>query len=335
VEDGHLKASQAIPGVEGCIRGSRVDLSTASTFFKKSWSIYSQLVSDHVSQASTDLYDLSDHLLRMTRYCLKERSKKVKAYSTAGYNAGDILAEALCQAAREVGPPPEEPDDSSDYWVSGTPIWGSDHPISEAWAGLGSQKVPWDMEGSLRFNSGTGKWDKGPARLGLQTFEFEVDASIDAGRFSRHNSPPAPDYTDPSVVRIVRTFEKQKSCLPKLTIELEGAPVCLLMKTALTSFGSGSDSVPKDTKELWNATVRWAEVSLGLGKAGKGRPRLDQGWRAAWLHDQMGLPWSKVAQRLCRLNHPKHHATSACTVNFRKQAEQYWETFRSSICRAT
>jgi len=199
VDHQSVNVSQTILGVEERIQGSQVNLETASEFSKKSWRIHSQLVSDHVRETSTDRYDLSDRLLRTTRNCLGQLNKDVKAQRIRSFKAADILAAALCRAAQEIGPPSEEPDEGSDYWVSGRPIWGSDHPISEAWAGLGQQKVPWVMEESLRFNSGTGKWDVGPARLGLETVT-EVDASINTGGFFLHDAPPAPDYTDPLVV---------------------------------------------------------------------------------------------------------------------------------------
>jgi hypothetical protein len=323
VEDGHLKASQVIPSVEECIRGSQVDLRTATKFSRRSWRIYSRFVGDHhAKQVSPDVYKLSEPLLQTTRRQLAERGKEVR-----GYKAVDLLASLLCKAAYEIGPPPEEPDDSSDYWVSGTPIWGSDHPISEAWAGLGQQEVPWDMEGSLSFNSGTSKWDEGPARLGLETVT-EVDASINTGGFFLHDAPPAPDYTDPLVVCIRRNFEQKKKFLPKLTIEVEGAPICLLME-AFNSQIRGK-TVRIEAENLWTSIGTWLAGSSGFKKAKRGRPALNQGIEAAFLHDFRELSWSQVARKLCK-QPPPHQHDQKCEENFRKQAEQYWKALEKKF----
>lgn len=324
VEDGHLEASQAIAGLEECIRGSHVNLGAATKFSKRSWRIYSRFVGGHhAKQVSPDVYMLSEPLLQATRRKLAEQVKEVRAHRGGGYKTVDLVASLLCRAACEIGPPPEEPDESSDYWVSGTPIWGSDHPISEAWAGLGRLKVPWGAEGSLKFNSDTGEWTHGPPRSGWEidpVISREDLATIDTGGFFLGSAVPAPDYTDPWVVCIRRSFEKDKKFLPKLTIEVEGAPICLLM--AAFNSGVAAKTAQKDAENLCNSISSWLAWSTGIVSAKRGRPPLNKGREAAFQRDFRGLKWFQIARNLCK--EPHQHGRN-CGENFRKQAEQYWK----------
>jgi hypothetical protein len=183
------------------------------------------------------------------------------------------------------------------------------------------------MEESLRFNSGTGKWDVGPARLGLETVT-EVDASINTGGFFLHDAPPAPDYTDPLVVCIRRTFEQEKKFLPKLTIEIEGAPICLLMEAFNSQIRA--KTVGKDAENLWESIGSWLAEASGFKKARRGRPPLYQGSAAAFLHDFHDLSWSQVARKLCKQPSPHQH-DQKCQDNFRSQAKQYWKALEKKF----
>lgn len=159
---------QAIDGVETLFNGCEVSLAPASEFLKKHWEIYSGIVKDHATRTSPDTYLLSERLLNATGRQLLILSKEEKDWRKQGYEPSDMLAAAMCKAAWEVGPPDEEPDESSGYWVQGRPIWGIEHPIAEAWTGLGKLPVPWDLEESLQFDAKTKEWKRGPDRLGAE-----------------------------------------------------------------------------------------------------------------------------------------------------------------------
>jgi hypothetical protein len=318
------KIKQASRELDSFIEGDTVNITKASEFSKMQWGIYSQLVTDHFRQTSTDRYHLSGYLLQSTRDWLDVLNKKKNVYITQGYRAADIVVMALCRAAQSIGAPTVEPDDSSDYWLEGKPIWGADRPISEAWAECGQLIVPEDVEESLKLNSDTRDWAIGPYRLGAEIHDPTVKKTSASGdSFFLTEPGPAPDYTDPSVVRISRIFEKQKNFLPKLTIEVEGAPVCLLIK-AFYSQVEGK-SAPKEAKNLWNSIRRRLDVSMAFKRAKAGRPLKHQGRLAALLHYRDRLPWSKVSLKLCSQEHTHN---LHCQENYRKQAEQYWKKLR-------
>jgi hypothetical protein len=132
-----LTTLQAIKGVENFVRGSEVDIRLASDFSKKHWEIYSKMVEDHVEDhidetSTDDVYRLPGRLLNATGDHLLKLRKYEKLFLCRGYKPSDILVVALCRAVQNIGPPEEEPDDSSGYWLQGKPIWGFEHPISEA-----------------------------------------------------------------------------------------------------------------------------------------------------------------------------------------------------------
>lgn len=324
-----LETLQAIDGVEMLVHGCQVSLAPASEFFKKHWEIYSEIVKDHATRISPVTYLLSERLLKATGRQLLILSKDEINWLKRGYKPSDILASAMCKAAREIGPPGEEPDESSEYWLYDQPIWGAEHPISEAWSALGELSVPGDVEESLRLNADTRKWVRGPIRQGAEDPD-EVYAMRAAAVTSDHpffkNVPSGPgaDYTDRFVVRISRSFEKRRTQLPKLTIEVEGVPVCQFMK-AFQSNPKSADTGLKEAAELTGAVVEWIRYSIGPRRTNRGRPSKGKGADAAFLFYHAELPWSEVARKLC----PTHHRhNSHCKENFRKQADQYWKRLR-------
>jgi hypothetical protein len=325
---GNNETSPAILDVEEFVQGSQVNLKTAREFSKKSWKIYSQLVPDDARQVSSDLYEVSDRLLEKAKTGLAERSAYLKRNKKV-----DVFAAAMCRAAWEIGTASEEPDDNWENWnwFYGQPIWGANHPISEAWAGLGSMKVPSDIEGSLEFDSDTREWVDGPPRLGAEIEEISAeneDASNKTGGIFTSPAPPPPDYTGPRVIRISCSFRKEKIFLPGLTVKLEGAPICQLMKAFHSQ--ARTPTVRTDAENLWESISRWVARSSGIKRAKPGRPAMYQGEEAAFLHDPVkGDSWAKVARKLCRLPHQHDHK---CAENFRQQAKQYWKSLEKK-CR--
>jgi hypothetical protein len=284
------------------VKGRTVDLSEATPYYKRLWDIYRPLVSAWVEEQRPYRYELHPSLL-------KSLSLRLCAVQNEGPST---VVTGVCGAAFELGHIDEV---TPGHLNDGTPwpvlhpeaeelleLFGAQFqgkPISESWKRLGASPVP-DLEAITLQESEKGKWE------------------------SRRN----PNNERP-LIQVAPFYNSDKKELPKLTIEIEGEPVCLLMK----AFGrqqnpSENDVDSQDAAKLWAALLHWSSVSIGLSRAEGGRPKLDQGRRAAFMHDHLGLSWSKVSHKLCRLRH-RHGA--ACRENFRKQAEQYWKRLRRSI----
>jgi hypothetical protein len=321
-----LETLRAIKGVEELIHCDEVDIGLASDFSKNHWKIYSRIDADHTDEISTDRYGLSQRLLDATGRHLLELRKDEKNCLRLGYKPCDILVIPLCRAAQTVGRPSQEPDDDSD-WLEKQPIWEIGHPISEAWTDLDKLPVPWDVEASLRLDSHTKKWVTRPPRQGKEDADevqerMRAIAKTGGNRFFKSPPPERSDQTDRFVVCISRKFQNRKSELPKLTIEVEGAPVCQLMKTFQTKQKS-TDKVFKEAQALQDAIKNWMGHSMGPRKIKPGRQSMGKGYKAAFLHDHEGLSWAQVAKKLSPLDNSAHSRET-----LRKQAEQYWKRLR-------
>ena len=137
------------------------------------------------------------------------------------------------------------------------------------------------------------------------------------------------NFSDPRMMMGLR-WERDRQALPKLTIEIKGEPVCLLMK-AKQSLQNPVEQLAaqKEAKVIWIALLNklslWAEITrVERGRPGKG------GRRAAFLHDQKGLSWVRVAKKLCPI---RHEHDRKCGDNFRSQAEQFWDHLQSKVHR--
>jgi hypothetical protein len=313
-----LETLRAIKGVEELIHGDEVNIGLASRYWKKHWDIFSRIDAVQSKKISEGRYRLSNQLLQATGRQLLKLRRNEKAWPS------DTLAVALCWAAQEVGPPSQEPDDDSDYWLENQPIWEIEHPISEAWTDLGKLPVPWDLEGSLRLDSHTKEWVKGPARQGKEDadeVQERMRAIAKTGGNGLFKSPPPArsDQTDRFVVCISRTFEKCRTELPKLTIEVEGVPVCDLMK-AFQSNSKPTGEGFEGAEKLRDAILEWVSESIGQSKPGPGAKSKGKGPLAAFLFYHKGFSWPRVARELCTVDH-LHNAH--CTDNFRKQSAKY------------
>ena len=138
------------------------------------------------------------------------------------------------------------------------------------------------------------------------------------------------NFSDPRMMMGLR-WERDRQALPKLTIEIKGEPVCLLMK-AKQPLQSPVERLAahKEAKVIWKSLLKklslWAEITqVGRGRRGKGL-----GHRAAFLHDHKKLTWKKVAEKLCPIRH-KHNWN--CTQNFRAQARQFWDRLQRKLHR--
>ena len=129
------------------------------------------------------------------------------------------------------------------------------------------------------------------------------------------------------------TYHEDPQQLPKITIEIEGEPVSVLMKAHYDLKDPKERSrVRSDAKRIWSSLFDW----IAPWQAKAGRPREDRGKEAARLHYHQGLTWPQVADRLCsqkslhqRPNREGH--MRLCRENFRKQSEQFFRKITQHI----
>ena len=270
------------------IKGKVVDISSASEYHKKSWEIYRPLLGSDVSERGKDRYRLSDALyddfLYSLNQCLSDTFK-----SSFPMKGGDWIAEALCYSAYKI-----RRAGNLDDTLQGFPMWDQSRPVSDAWDRLGNLTVPRFEEVILEEPKPGSTW------LPRQDWSYETPK-----------------------VRVSRAYSEDRSNLPTLTIELEGEPVCTLMKASSAPRDPDERQlVVEEAERLWDSVVKWLKSEMGLGHFDVGRPRTGLGWEAAFLHDHMRLSWSQVGKRLCPVRH-KH--TKSCIDNYHQQAKQYWK----------
>jgi len=289
------------------ITGRSVDISTASSFYRKRWDIYRAIVLAEVEDKGGYRYVLKARFFKSFSSCLRNLHDD-KALRRLGNE--NVVAEALCCAASSLVPrEPTEDVDMAD--ISHLPLWPQSNPFPKGDVlNLSGEEAPPKSEAWRRLGNFS------PAVLEAQTLR-------------RSNGGTWKPGWDPDghSVRITPDYDTDRTKLPKLTIEIQGEPICLLIKASQDQ--SGADF--EEAERLWERLLHWLSVSVGLHQATGGRPPLRQGERAAYLKDHLGLPsWDRVARRLCQ-EHPDGQHTNKCGDNFRKQAGQYWERLRKDI----
>jgi len=265
-------------------------------------------VSNQVKAVEGDRYDLESSFFLLFASCLRDLDSD-KGWRAMGAN---VLAEALCRAAHLAEPDEDAAMESLRFVPLGPGLspFGEDDPlsfldksskaspISDEWQGLGKLPVP-TLEPVTLSRVGSGKWEVG----------------------YRDNCP---------VVNIIPEYSSNRTKHPKLSINIEGAPVCLLMRAHPDRRAkSDNDKDIKDAETLWKALLRWLSVQIGLAKPKGGRPGLDKGAKAAWLHDHHGLSWRDIARRLGGTKNPSREGID----NLRKQAEHYWKRLQQGVSR--
>lgn len=284
------------PDVTARIQGRVVDISGASRFHEKQWEIHRPQLPTSVEDRGTDHYELSAKFFPAFEKQLRIMlGKGLRKESGAPAN---LIISAICYLADEGERSRNLDSDALQHW----PVWPSSRSISEAWEELGLLPIPWLDSVTIEQPAPGSRWRK----------RIDVDSGFPKAK------------VDPY-------FNTDKEELPRLTIEIEGAPVCRLMRA---HYRLGDEekqrAMRKEAKQFWDAIVLWSSSALGFGHPSKGRPKTGQGYKAAFLHDHLGLSWGQVAQRLC----PKDHRHLAdCKENFRKQAEQYWGRIRAQHTR--
>lgn len=302
---------KAHPNVERLIKGRTVNISRASRYFKKHWGIQYPAMSKEIKKEGENEYALSPAFFGV--FLSKLRSVLASRVSWPSMNAADLIADALCAAAYEMEDAYSAEFDPSDE----LPVWSEEHPISDAWEQLGDLPIPWP-EGIV-LEQWEDQW--GPARAP----EPAPDSMV--RRECEDQQRPLQAKVLRNRVAISFAYEQKKESLPNLTVEIEGAPVCLLMKASSQHpcAPDQRDSNVEAAQRLWSTISMQLSSFIGVGRLQPGRPRTGLGWQAAFLREHDGFSWPKVARELCPKNH-KHDPS--CADNYRKQAEQYWNTLR-------
>ncbi len=304
---------KAHPDVERLIKGRTVNISAASKYSKKGWNIQCDAMGRDVKKEGENEYALSPAFFGVFLSMLS--SVLASRVSWPSMNAADLIADALLAAAYEMEDAYSAEFDPTDE----LPVWSDERPISDAWEQLGDLPIPWP-EGIV-LEQWEDQW--GPARAP----EPAPDSMV-LGEREDQQRPLQAEFLR-NRVAISFAYEQEKENLPNLTVEIEGAPVCLLMKASSQHpcAPDQRDSNREAAKRLLSTISKQLSSFVGVGRLQPGRPPTGLGWQAAFLRDHRGFRWPKVARELCPKN---HEHDSSCTENYRKQAEQYWNKLRKN-----
>ena len=279
------------PQMKPCINSKNkvVDVSSAHNFYKKHLEAVLPCVENEVRRVGPDRYKLKAKLFSDFMECLGNLlENQYLILDKKKVNAGDCAADALRSAISRFGEP---------QWIHDCAVWPAGRPISEAWK------------------------DVGPLRMSIADTvgRYEIVENPGAGQDLR---PITPGELNHPRIGMVLNFCQDRKSLPKLTLEIEGAPVCSLVRYTNWSGGpTDPSSLPSEAKKIWNHVLKTLSIWAGLRHARVGKPLAERIQRAAWLRDFKGWSWPRIAGTLCLENHDH---TEKCSEKFRKGVEQYW-----------
>jgi hypothetical protein len=241
-------------------------------------------------------YTLTPDLFRLFLYSLRGRIRVFEGRTQHAESvAPDLIAEAMSHTAFNfrVPLPQRSPD----------PNWPEDRPIIEAWPQAEGSGITLQSRGPHSF---VGGW---------------IDVPVE---FASDEKPSS------SAISICLRFDPDITKLPKLAIELTGAPVSVLIRALYRDLQDSPriEPVPTGTKQICYLIARRISQLFKVGNANAHRPSSNLGWEAARLHDHNGKSWSEVAGALC---FEKHRHGAACREKYRKQAELFWKRFRANF----
>lgn len=288
---GKSSRKQEIPSeIRHCIKGRTVDLSTASKYYRKCWEAVSPRVEEEIKKKGLSHYELKP---RFFRFFLDHLNELVsRHYGRSEMNAGDCAARALYRAALLVGrtkTPLTGP--------SPRQLWPSTRPISQAWQKLGRLPMP-----------------------GGAMATFEVPDSGGELRLTRPG-----EFNYPRISMSV-TCAQDRAALPKITIQIKGEPVCVLIKAMYELDDPEERCVArKEAKRIWNFLRKRLSVEFGVERIKGGHPLEDRLKRAAYHKYFQDATWRQVAAKLCP---DRHTHTKECQERFRRGVGQYWKRMR-------
>lgn len=275
------------------VRGRIVDLSDASRYYRRFANEVFPRLQPVLKTKGDDRYQLAAGFFPFYIEVLQQLIGL--HYGLPYMNPGDFPAYALYHAGRHFRIATLVPMDDRTIGQE-FELWPPTRPVSEAWERFGKSGFPINREGYFAVPPCDAEalrvGEPGKGRLALRL------------RFS-HN----------------------RQALPKVTVEIEGEPVCVLMKGMQSLNPRERRAVRDEAKKIWRLMVKKLSSWAGISQAGPGHPAENLGGHAAFLHDHRGLTWLQVAENLCPLRH-KHES---CKLNFRIQAIQFYQHLRKAV----
>lgn len=252
-----------------------VNISGVTPYFRRRWEIFARLVEAQLQRVGPNRYKLRPPFFQTFRTLLLDLLSQERKAQLA---PPDMIAEALAWAANDSEPDKDAVSRNLEY----VPLDEAEEeaidedwpfilrrpdpkPISEEWRELGDHLVPW-LDPLTLSTMDFKKWERG----------YRGDAL--------------------GLINLVPSYINDRTKHPKLAIEIEGAPVCLLMKASGPGTVNAATNEDENAKILWNALLKWLSVQVGFAEPAGGRPARETGRWAALLHDYYRYSWPKVAQ---------------------------------------
>lgn len=282
------------------IKGRTIDLRGASTFNLRMFEIVRERLASEMRDLGGHRYALKRPLLNAFLYHLRGQAYTFEQRlesTTAESLAANLIAEAVSHTAFNYKVPARlrTPD----------PNWPEDRPIIEAWPGAEDSGITLQSRGPHSFIGG---W---------------IDVPVE---FASDEKPSS------TAISMCLRYDPDITKLPKLAIELTGAPVSVLIRALYRDLPDSPriEPVPKGTKQICSLIARRISQLFKVGNAKAHRPSSNLGWAAARLHEHKGLSWTQVAGTLC---FEKHRHGAACREKYRKQAELFWKRCRAEFSK--
>jgi hypothetical protein len=207
----------------------------------------------------------------------------------------DLIAQAVFRTAWMYGTPLPNPDRDRGE------LWPRNRPICEAWLRLGKYEPLSGAE--------------------IMTKEELSDGTL---RF------PSPGFLLPRIAQRI-SYSTDKNKLPKIVIEIEGEPVCILYKSRYNLRDlEERTSVRAEAKRMLDCLIKDLLVNFQVKYSRANRPLINLGQEAAYLHDHRRLSWREVANQICPR---KHSHDFTCRTNLRKQAEHWYRRNVTAIMK--
>jgi hypothetical protein len=289
--------------VKDLIRGSVINLSAASDFYKKKAEV-AALLQNFVEALPGFHYRLNNNF---DRYFFLNLHLFLR---NDGRRPADALAEALFFLGRQWA--------KIDYGKLPIAVTPSDEFLRSAWTGA----ADWDAFLICDGCIGQSWWHNLGADGRVHTW---------SGGF------------DPSDFSLRIDFEWDTTKPPSVMIRVKGEPATILMKWWMTLNPNSPPQKHEGIKELrkkadsvLDSIVGSLKTNLKLTRLTKGRPRIDFGEQAAYLLDHERQSISLIAKRLCQL--PQDASASVrrqCFDRIRKAANNYYKLLGSDYTALT
>src|SRR6266567_5399228 len=298
-----VQSDRLPPSIQKLVRGSVIDISGASDFYKKRAEV-ATVLQNHVEVHPSFHYALKN---KFGRYFLANLPLFVRGHPLG---PADAVADALFFLGKQWAeiaygnlPIASIPSDEflHDQW-KGAADWNAfvlyDACIGEAW---------WhNLDADGKVHSWSGGSDPGD-------FELRVDFGCDT--------------TKP----------------PTVAIRIKGDPAAVFMKWWMTLSPNsppqkhpGIEALRERTATVLDSVVGTLKVNLKLIRPERGRPRVDFGEQAAYRLDHRKQNLALIAKELCQLSPSTSPSVRRqCFDRIRKAANNYYKLLRSHYTTPT